>query len=147
MGAMKDLGIFLAGFDSEFEYDSQGYLEHTGTHEDVTVRVAKVGGGTLGKKYEGFWLYTVEADDEFKAWGEDFHTGTAHSHKYVAKMIALIYSEGDLGPKHVEYPHNDGTLHDCIACEAQCFCAKLAEGQLPDVGEPVECVHCASQDW
>lgn len=145
MGKMKALSIFLDEFDQEFQHDEQVYLEDSGTYEDVTVRVAAAGGGTLGKKYQGDWLYTVEVDGEYKAWGSDFHTGTPHSHKYVAEMVALLYCEGELRPKHANYPHNNGTLYDCVACEAQCFCAKLEEGQTEEVGEPVECVHCAIQ--
>ncbi|WP_143234409.1 DUF6197 family protein [Paractinoplanes atraurantiacus] len=34
--------------------------------------------------------------------------------------------------EHVDYPHQPGTLYDCPACEASCFCAS-----------GVLCVHCA----
>lgn len=33
---------------------------------------------------------------------------------------------------HVDYPHTPGTLYDCPACEAECFCA-----------DGFQCVHCA----
>ena len=33
---------------------------------------------------------------------------------------------------HADYPHDPGTLHDCPACEAECFCAN---GHAP-------CVRC-----
>lgn len=32
--------------------------------------------------------------------------------------------------EHANYPHTDGTLYDCPACEAECFC------------DGFECVHC-----
>jgi len=35
-------------------------------------------------------------------------------------------------PAHADYPHHPGTLYDCPACEAECFCN-------PGYG----CVHCA----
>lgn len=35
---------------------------------------------------------------------------------------------------HVNYPHNPGTLWDCLACESACYCR--SDGQ--------ECVYCAS---
>ncbi len=35
--------------------------------------------------------------------------------------------------QHSDYPHEPGTLHDCAACEAECFC---------DPGSTA-CVHCA----
>ena len=36
--------------------------------------------------------------------------------------------------EHVDYPHTPGTLYDCPACEAECFCA-----------DGFQCVHCALQ--
>jgi hypothetical protein len=36
---------------------------------------------------------------------------------------------------HVDYPHTPGTLYDCPACEADCFCA-----------DGFRCVHCALED-
>jgi hypothetical protein len=36
---------------------------------------------------------------------------------------------------HVAYPHTPGTLYDCPACEAECFCTA-----------DFQCVHCALQD-
>jgi hypothetical protein len=35
--------------------------------------------------------------------------------------------------EHVDYPHTPGTLYDCPACEAVCFCT-----------DGFECVHCVS---
>jgi hypothetical protein len=36
--------------------------------------------------------------------------------------------------RHVDYPHTPGTLYDCPACEAACFCI-----------DGFQCVHCALQ--
>jgi hypothetical protein len=41
----------------------------------------------------------------------------------------LVSPEPD---RHVDYPHTPGTLYDCPACEAACFCT-----------DGVQCVHCA----
>jgi hypothetical protein len=38
----------------------------------------------------------------------------------------------DPTPGHVDYPHQPGTLYDCPACEANCFCT-----------DGFQCVHCA----
>jgi hypothetical protein len=97
MSAMKEFEIFLELFDSEFEWTEQVMMDNTGTLEEVTVNVEKSGGGTLGKKYEGLWYYTLRSDTgEYKAWGRDLRTGMPHSHKYVARLIAMMYAEGSL---------------------------------------------------
>jgi hypothetical protein len=46
---------------------------------------------------------------------------------------------------HADYPHEAGTLYDCTACEANCFCAEVQAGQVDDAEdtEPTICVHCA----
>lgn len=96
MGRMKDLEIFLQDFDSEFEWAEQVYIDKTGELEEVTVYVSKMGGGTVGEKYEGRWLYTLvgSGSSDPKVWGDDFNTGMPHSHRYVARCIAMIYGEG-----------------------------------------------------
>jgi hypothetical protein len=42
----------------------------------------------------------------------------------------------DDSAKHVDYPHQPGTLYDCPACEAECFCSD----------ELVCCVRCAGTE-
>lgn len=37
---------------------------------------------------------------------------------------------------HASYPHFPGTLYDCAACEAECFCS----------ADSTQCVHCAIAD-
>lgn len=46
---------------------------------------------------------------------------------------------------HAGYPHEAGTLYDCTACESNCFCHELREGQITDAEDTEEtiCVHCA----
>lgn len=38
--------------------------------------------------------------------------------------------------EHVGYPHTPGTLYECLACEAECFC----EGSLVDM-----CLCCSNE--
>lgn len=49
--------------------------------------------------------------------------------------LGLAYTVTDVGPWHVDYPHEPGRLYDCALCESQCFCT----------GDPghTECVYCA----
>jgi hypothetical protein len=49
---------------------------------------------------------------------------------------AGIWGEADPAQpvRHVDYPHTPGTLYDCPACEAECFCA-----------DGFRCLHCALQ--
>lgn len=37
---------------------------------------------------------------------------------------------------HADYPHNHGSLFDCEACEAECFCEPNS----------TQCVHCALRE-
>jgi hypothetical protein len=39
---------------------------------------------------------------------------------------------------HADYPHNPGTLHDCVACEDNCYCSGVK-------GDP-KCLHCSLGD-
>lgn len=41
----------------------------------------------------------------------------------------------DVGPWHVDYPHEPGRLYDCALCESRCFCT----GEVEDT----PCVFCA----
>jgi len=154
MGAVKALEIsrddFLEAFDSEFTWDEQVYMDNGSGYVDVHVEVEKFGGGTVGERYEGLWIYTVSVDGEVKAWGKDFRTGIAHTHKYVAKMVATMYAEGsiqdmDPGPFHVSYPHTPGGLYDCGLCESECFCEDMRKGFAPEVAADIECVYCGLQ--
>jgi hypothetical protein len=43
-----------------------------------------------------------------------------------------IWGEQPKPVDHVDYPHHPGTLYDCPACEATCFCT-----------DGFQCVHCA----
>lgn len=71
-----------------------GHL-HGSPASDVTVEVYKLGGGTLGHEYEGDWGYRVSRllDRQVLAQGEDYRTGTPHSHARVARDVAKLVDE------------------------------------------------------
>lgn len=63
----------------------------------VSVYVAKVGGGTLGKRYTGYWRYLVVAHGAHGGVlmeGEDLFTDLAQSHVEAAETVYEFYSDG-----------------------------------------------------
>jgi hypothetical protein len=54
------------------------------------VQVYKVGGGTIGHPYEGYWGYCVAAqgDGAVAAQGEDLYTGTPKTHAQAAVLAS-----------------------------------------------------------
>lgn len=50
------------------------------------VYVDKVGGGTLGKSYEGDWQVTVNTGDVYVLDNSLIHTGTRKTHAQVARL-------------------------------------------------------------
>lgn len=67
------------------------------THESpegLTVKVEKLGGGTVGEAYTGTWRYVVtNADGEVLGQGQDYVTGMPHTHRTAAQGIAEIFAE------------------------------------------------------
>jgi len=50
-----------------------------------------------------------------------------------AEVITALEAAADAaGQKHADYPHEPGTLYDCLVCETTCFCA-----------DGYTCVRCA----
>lgn len=64
--------------------------EYTTTTDDsLTVHVDKLGGGTLGRAYDGSWRYIVtDAAGTELGRGQDFTTGTPKTHAEAAELIA-----------------------------------------------------------
>lgn len=54
---------------------------------DVVVEIYKVGGGTLGRAYEGRWGYRISRGGHVLASGEDLHTGTPKTHEEAAVIV------------------------------------------------------------
>lgn len=57
------------------------------TEEGATVLVSKVGGGTIGRRYDGAWHYSYTRRDHHDE-GSDMWTGSPASHAEVAEMVA-----------------------------------------------------------
>lgn len=63
-------------------------VEFTGRAEiGEAVEIYKVGGGSLGKAYEGLWGYRVSIGNEVVASGEDLCTGMPKTHKEAARLV------------------------------------------------------------
>lgn len=59
--------------------------------EDRIVEVYKIGGGTLGRSYEGLWGYRFTRRGHQIASGTDLHAGTPKTHDEVAQIILDIF--------------------------------------------------------
>lgn len=71
-----DLRDFAAEFESS---DDSGR----------TIRVEKLGGGTVGEEYAGIWRYVItDHDGNEIARGQDFTTSMPHTHSWVATCLS-----------------------------------------------------------
>jgi hypothetical protein len=64
----------------------------------IRVYVSKVGGGTLGKEYEGFWHYLVISQRageslEILFQGSDLETPVGANHREAAELAADYYEQ------------------------------------------------------
>lgn len=75
--------------------DFSAELTYTDSQYGVTIQVEKLGGGTLGKKYDGIWRYiaTHTNTDEEITRGQDYETGTPKEHDEVAEELAAYVVE------------------------------------------------------
>lgn len=55
------------------------------------VHIYKVGGGTIGRRYQGKWAYRINQNGKVVASGTDLHTGMPKTHDEVA-VLALELS-------------------------------------------------------
>lgn len=77
-----------------FHFDPQ-LVEHSRSVETtegtVTVQIHKIGGGTLGRAYDGYWGYRLSrGGDQTIAAGGDLRTGMPKTHEEVV-AIALDF--------------------------------------------------------
>ena len=82
-------------------------LSYTDSRYGVTIQVEKLGGGTLGKKYDGIWRYiaTHTNSGEEITRGQDYETGTPRTHDEVAEILAdYVIDTYDIQ----EVPDDDG---------------------------------------
>lgn len=101
------------------------FPEYTRELTDGTlVEIEKVGGGTVGRSYDGNWRYRVtyaDGDQTFSWDRGDLHTGTPKTHAEALVILCEFLwplEAAELVPEHADYPHLPGTLYDCPACEA-----------------------------
>jgi hypothetical protein len=101
--------------------------EYSAIVGDVTVQVEKLGGGTVGKAYTGVWRYIVTrsgGSEEIRR-GQDVESGSPWTHAEAARFIGCQFTGEDPGTEeHSDYPHDPGSLHGCVACEARCHCGE-----------------------
>lgn len=81
---------------SKFDHELIEYTDAmAGLGGDLAVYVYKVGGGSVGRSYDGFWGYRVTRGEQVCGEGEDFATGTPHTHADVAAMVAEFFDTPD----------------------------------------------------
>ncbi len=56
----------------------------------LTVRISKIGGGTVGEQYTGTWSYMITGPGVWIE-GEDLNTGMPHSHAYAAALAPTYF--------------------------------------------------------
>lgn len=88
----------LVSLDSDIVREAEWHATLKDNQTVVRVHVSKVGGGTLGKAYDGTWEYAVilRAVGGWKviASGTDIETGTPKTHGQVVAMIREQYGDG-----------------------------------------------------
>lgn len=67
---------------------------HLRTDEGDTVDLYKLGGGTLGRSYEGLWGYRHVRGRVEIASGQDLRTGTPKTHQEAA-LLVIEFSDHD----------------------------------------------------
>lgn len=95
--------------------------------DGVVVQVEKLGGGTVGKRYDGTWRYIVTRNGEEVRRGQDLQHSSPMTHFEIAWILGAQFTGDDpsfLSETHVDYPHWPGRLIDCPACEAHCHCGE-----------------------
>ncbi len=76
-----------------FTYDPELNWEFTAEKLGVQVELAKVGGGTVGREYVGWWQWRVTDGDMVES--GMFESRVPYSHDYAALFVAAFYGERD----------------------------------------------------
>lgn len=58
---------------------------------EFTVHISKVGGGTIGRSYEGEWEFEVLNSDGSVIHESYFYTGMPKTHSQAAKIVVSYY--------------------------------------------------------
>lgn len=72
---------------------TDGWEYKTTLYDGTVVKVAAVGGGTIGRKYSGAWYYSVKVPGSPAVHGDDFVTNTEHTHKWAALAVAGLLTD------------------------------------------------------
>lgn len=60
----------------------------------LAVRVSKVGGGTVGRAYEGTWIYRVTyVGGPLMVEGDDLRIGTPKTHRQIVEIVMDFLAE------------------------------------------------------
>lgn len=72
----------------------------------LVIRVSKAGGGTVGRAYEGRWLYRVKRAGERRilAEGSDLNTGAPKTHREAALLVEDFIHDTLGGDEHADCP-------------------------------------------
>lgn len=83
------MDLLRAGFESEpvSKHMLDAEAEHSFEDGRVTVAIAKVGGGTVGRKYTGQWTYTVVMEG-YRNERDTYTCGTSRDHEDAAREIS-----------------------------------------------------------
>jgi hypothetical protein len=75
--------------NGEFEHREKHAHPEGRRGQDLMVRVSKVGGGTVGRAYDGFWLYRVSyiGSQTVLMEGDDLNTNTPKTHSQAAGLV------------------------------------------------------------
>jgi hypothetical protein len=63
-------------------------------YDGSTVLISKVGGGTLGRAYDGYWHYSVSRRDRHMV-GSDLYTGSPTTHYSAARIAHDFFTQED----------------------------------------------------
>jgi hypothetical protein len=80
------------------DFAAEFTTELTERHDTpMRVEIEKVGGGTVGRRYDGTWRYVVTdlVTGEEIARGQDLHTGTPKTHAQVALIVSDFVADGE----------------------------------------------------
>jgi hypothetical protein len=74
------------------EYEPETTLTLPGAlgEPDLTIEVAKVGGGTVGRAYTGWWQIVVTYAGREVYRTDDLHTGSPCTHRVAARHLAAF---------------------------------------------------------
>jgi hypothetical protein len=101
----------------EHDYPGDDAHEFTTTIGDVEVRVSKVGGGTVGRDYEGAWHYLLTSGVIVHR-GSDFSSGQAVSHSEAAALVVGFLVDEDGEVAHAGHFSRLGGTWWCDTCNS-----------------------------